>query len=108
MAVDANSGLATYLEQVAAGTPTPGGGSVAAVVGALAAALGEMVANLTLGRPKYARVPVPDVMFCSRMRVTWYATPSGITRFGLGLPHPADVSRSPFGNSTRRIAIGSW
>ena len=53
MAVDANSGLATYLEQVAAGTPTPGGGSVAAVVGALAAALGEMVANLTLGRTKY-------------------------------------------------------
>jgi formiminotetrahydrofolate cyclodeaminase len=54
MAVDADGGLATYLEEVAAGTPTPGGGSVAAVVGALAAALGEMVANLTLGRPKYA------------------------------------------------------
>ena len=55
MAVNADGGLATYLEEVAAGTPTPGGGSVAAVVGALAAALGEMVANLTLGRPKYAR-----------------------------------------------------
>lgn len=36
-----------YVAAVAAGTPTPGGGSVAAVVGALAAALGEMVANLT-------------------------------------------------------------
>jgi formiminotetrahydrofolate cyclodeaminase len=54
VAVNANGGLATYLEQVAAGTPTPGGGSVAAVVGALAAALGEMVANLTLGRTEYA------------------------------------------------------
>ena len=54
MAGNADGGLATYLEEVAAGTPTPGGGSVAAVVGALAAALGEMVANLTLGRTKYA------------------------------------------------------
>jgi methenyltetrahydrofolate cyclohydrolase len=54
VAVNGDGGLATYLEEVAAGTPTPGGGSVAAVVGALAAALGEMVANLTLGRSKYA------------------------------------------------------
>lgn len=42
--------LRAYLDAVAARTPTPGGGSVAAVAGALAAALGEMVANLTLGR----------------------------------------------------------
>jgi formiminotetrahydrofolate cyclodeaminase len=46
--------LSAYLDDVAAGTPTPGGGSVTAVVGALAAALGEMVTNLTLGREKYA------------------------------------------------------
>ena len=54
MAGDADGGLAAYLDEVAAGTPAPGGGSAAAVVGALAAALGEMVANLTLGRAKYA------------------------------------------------------
>jgi formiminotetrahydrofolate cyclodeaminase len=54
MAGDAERGLRAYLNEVAAGTPAPGGGSVAAVVGALAAALGEMVANLTLGRDKYA------------------------------------------------------
>ncbi len=41
--------LHSYVEDVASGNPTPGGGSVAAVVGALAAALGEMVANLTPG-----------------------------------------------------------
>jgi methenyltetrahydrofolate cyclohydrolase len=56
VASDADSGLAAYLDEVAAGTPAPGGGSVAAVVAALAAALGEMVANLTLGRAKYADV----------------------------------------------------
>ena len=56
MAHDGERGLRAYLDEVAAGTPVPGGGSVAAVVGALAAALGEMVANLTLGREKYAGV----------------------------------------------------
>jgi formiminotetrahydrofolate cyclodeaminase len=50
---DSERGLSGYLDEVAAGTPAPGGGSVTAVVGALAAALGEMVINLTLGRKKY-------------------------------------------------------
>jgi formiminotetrahydrofolate cyclodeaminase len=45
-----------YVDDVASANPTPGGGSVAAVVGALAAALGEMVANLTLDAEKFAGV----------------------------------------------------
>jgi glutamate formiminotransferase/formiminotetrahydrofolate cyclodeaminase len=36
--------------------PRPGGGSVAAAAGALAAALTQMVAGLTTGRPKYAHI----------------------------------------------------
>jgi methenyltetrahydrofolate cyclohydrolase len=39
--------VGTYVEMVASDAPAPGGGSVAGVVGALAAALGEMVVNLT-------------------------------------------------------------
>jgi formiminotetrahydrofolate cyclodeaminase len=39
-----------FVAAVACATPTPGGGSVAALAGALAAALGEMVAGLTLKR----------------------------------------------------------
>jgi len=39
--------LGAYLEAIACHAPTPGGGSVAGVVAAMAAALGEMVCNLS-------------------------------------------------------------
>ncbi len=45
-----------YLEKAAAGTAVPGGGSVAALNGALAAGLTEMVANLTVGKKGYEAV----------------------------------------------------
>jgi len=43
-----------FLSQTAAKTSTPGGGSVAGVVGALAAALAEMSLNFTRGKKKFA------------------------------------------------------
>jgi glutamate formiminotransferase / formiminotetrahydrofolate cyclodeaminase len=46
--------IASFFEQVAAPSPTPGGGTVAAFVGALATCLATMVANLTVGKKKYA------------------------------------------------------
>jgi glutamate formiminotransferase / formiminotetrahydrofolate cyclodeaminase len=46
----------TFAELVAADSPVPGGGSVAAHSGMLAASLGQMVCNLTLGKKKYAEV----------------------------------------------------
>jgi formiminotetrahydrofolate cyclodeaminase len=42
--------VAGFVASIAAATPTPGGGAVAAVTGALAAALAEMVARLALVR----------------------------------------------------------
>lgn len=45
-----------FTARTASSAPVPGGGSVAALTGALAAALAEMVANLTIGREKYAEV----------------------------------------------------
>jgi glutamate formiminotransferase/formiminotetrahydrofolate cyclodeaminase len=55
-AVSGGVSLSGFVSSVASSTPTPGGGSVAAHVGALAAALAQMVAGLTIGRKKYAAV----------------------------------------------------
>lgn len=46
----AETTLASFLYQLAAKAAVPGGGSVAALVGALAAALESMVANYTVGK----------------------------------------------------------
>lgn len=42
-----------FLDKVAGSDPVPGGGSVAALSGALASALGAMVARLTVGKKNY-------------------------------------------------------
>jgi glutamate formiminotransferase/formiminotetrahydrofolate cyclodeaminase len=55
-AMGSGSGEAGFLDQLAAGTATPGGGAAAARVGATAAALVAMVARLTVGKKKYADV----------------------------------------------------
>lgn len=51
---DLSCSLGTFADLVAAGTPAPGGGSVSAYCGMLAASLGQMVCNLTIGKPKYS------------------------------------------------------
>lgn len=45
-----------FLAETAGNKPVPGGGSVSALNAALAAALTEMVANLTIGKKNYAEV----------------------------------------------------
>jgi formiminotetrahydrofolate cyclodeaminase len=45
-----------YLEVLASAAPTPGGGSAAAMIGAVAAALVAMVARLTVGKAAFAEV----------------------------------------------------
>lgn len=45
-----------FINELSSAAPVPGGGGACATVGALAAALGMMVANLTVGKKKYAEV----------------------------------------------------
>ncbi len=51
-----NKDLNAFLSELASSSPAPGGGSVAALSGALAAALGSMVCRLTVGKKKYVDV----------------------------------------------------
>jgi glutamate formiminotransferase/formiminotetrahydrofolate cyclodeaminase len=52
----AGPSLDGWIDDLAGAAPTPGGGSAAALAGALAAALVAMVARLTIGRKAYADV----------------------------------------------------
>lgn len=46
--------LRAYLDEAASDAPTPGGGSVAALAGALGSCMASMAAHFTVGRKKYA------------------------------------------------------
>ena len=52
--VNLNDGYADVLSKIASSSPTPGGGSVAALTLAHAHALGMMVSRLTLGKEKWS------------------------------------------------------
>jgi len=51
-----NLTVSEFLDRLGSAEPAPGGGAAAAIVGALGAALVQMTANLTLGRPRLADV----------------------------------------------------
>lgn len=51
-----NASVLDFIRDLGSSAPAPGGGSVAAINGATAAALIEMVANLTIGNAKYETV----------------------------------------------------
>lgn len=46
--------ISEWLDELASAAPAPGGGAAAALLAATGAALVSMVANLTIGNPKYA------------------------------------------------------
>jgi len=48
--------VSNFLDELASNSPTPGGGSAAALAGALGAGLISMVGNLTVGKKKYEDV----------------------------------------------------
>ncbi|HSY95416.1 MAG TPA: cyclodeaminase/cyclohydrolase family protein, partial [Steroidobacteraceae bacterium] len=51
-----DSSIDKFLDDLASGNPTPGGGSAAAIMGAMGAALVSMVCNVTIGKKGYEAV----------------------------------------------------
>jgi formiminotetrahydrofolate cyclodeaminase len=67
--------LGTFLDELASGAPTPGGGSAAAIMGAMGAALVSMVCNVTIGKKGHEAVEsemisVRDASEKLRLRLT--------------------------------------
>lgn len=56
MGVGLGTSVTSFLDELASREATPGGGSAAALTGALAAALGSMVGRLTVGKKGYEEV----------------------------------------------------
>src|SRR5215217_8418488 len=50
MPIESSASIAQFLDATASKQPAPGGGSVTALVGALAAAIGEMVLQYSVGK----------------------------------------------------------
>jgi formiminotetrahydrofolate cyclodeaminase len=71
----AQSPVNKFLDDLASGAPTPGGGSAAAIMGAMGAALVSMVCNVTIGKKGHEAVAaemqsVRDESERLRMRLT--------------------------------------
>lgn len=54
--MDGETEMGAFVEALGSSAPTPGGGAASALVGALGAALAEMVARFTVGRKNYLAV----------------------------------------------------
>ena len=95
--------LQAFLDQLASGASTPGGGSAAGLMGAMGAALVAMVCQFTVGREKYAAVDadmrrVLDAAEAAR-RVLTDAIAADVAAFdqvmaAYGLPKVADEEKA--------------
>ena len=63
-----NMTVQEFAMQTASNEPVPGGGSISALAGSLAAALTEMVAGLTIGKKKYAEVEEEMQEYLERLK----------------------------------------
>ena len=106
---EGTSASTVFLEQLAAKSPTPGGGSAAAYAGAMAASLVGMVARLTLGKARYARVRERMESIASEADFARTALLRDVSRDSLAFEAVMTARRLPKGTpqelSTREAAL---
>lgn len=73
-----------FLKDLADKKPIPGGGGVAALLGALANALGSMVCNYTIGKKKFAEFDKENIIFLEKFN-------KNITKFEEYITKDAEV-----------------
>ncbi|MSQ24046.1 MAG: hypothetical protein EXR58_05785 [Chloroflexi bacterium] len=92
-----------FLDRLGSADPTPGGGALAALAGAQAAAMLAMVCNLTIGRPRFADVETAvraQLQRCIELRQQLMhladadAAAYGSVRDAYRLPRSTDEDRS--------------
>lgn len=99
----------TFIERLAAGSATPGGGAASAYAGAMAAALVAMVGRNTLGKKKYADVEAQMqsiVESADKLRVDLtLAVPADSAAFGAVMEAFKLPKQTPEQQAARREAV---
>jgi formiminotetrahydrofolate cyclodeaminase len=86
--------IAEFLGRLSSDVPTPGGGAVAALAGALSASLGQMVCALTIGKPKFSEVEPQVKQIASRL-----------SRAGLMLTRLIDEDADAYGELSAALKL---
>ncbi|MBU1652902.1 cyclodeaminase/cyclohydrolase family protein [bacterium] len=103
-----------YLAETASKAPAPGGGSAAALSGALGVALSEMVINLTVGKKKYVDVSAELAALLPQLMAIRHQLEAAIDKdteaFNLvmhafGLPKETDEDKAARRNAIREATL---
>lgn len=98
-----NGSLSEYIDSVGDSDPFPGGGSVAAIAGALASALVGMVAGVTTGRERYAAVDASMQQIRATAHRLAHELQSLADRDAEAYSRVTDARRSPRGTAQENI-----
>lgn len=93
-----------FLTVSASSSPTPGGGSVSAYVGALAASMTCMVANLTVGKEKYKEVEPQVTEILAEAEEVLGMLKSGLSQDIAEFSNFMDVLKLPKGTDEEKAA----
>jgi formiminotetrahydrofolate cyclodeaminase len=108
--------IADFLDRLAAGEPAPGGGSAAALAGALAAALTSMVCCFTIGKEEFAAVEAETKKILDEAEAARAALEFGVesdaAAFGVlagayRLPRDTEAKRQARREAIRAASIGA-